>query len=718
MSRQLITDHQTLGSLVPGWFGRHFAFDVETTGTSWRQDDLLGVALSFEGNETYYISIRHMIEQPDGSLVDKTFFDLTTIRHTLLGLFSQQDVVMVAHNAKFDMHFLRRHLRINVLGMLFDTLLAAKLLDENRENGLKALAYLVGPAYTKYTDLPTYAGFKKTEFIGTPIDLASDYAMSDGEATYKLYERFSKELVRQDLEFPYYEIWQPMIYVLLDMEHRGIAMDMGLVKATIAEYEQIEEESRTAVRQAGLEFLLQKYPDLTQVPDLYWSIYRESTHEVDAQGPYIMDGTIRVPLIKPTPRSALRVLTFNPGSSPQLSDLIFTQTNVTIPDTIKLKRNKAGLVSVDKDNLETILFYSGSNRPRVIEEVLKWRKASKFLTTYLRRFVKDCDPHDFYAIHTSFNQDGTDTGRLSSSYPNLQNIPARGEIGEKARRFFVARPGYKLIVADYSQMELRVMASYSGDPMLLKAFEEHQDLHILTGAAFAQMTYEELKELYESGDPHGKELRQLGKTGNFALMYGMGPVKFARYLLVNNKYEITVEEAADWIKRFNKMYCGTHVWKEGQPLGYKKEDPSTWWVDNETRAQKRKREKGVHQWVLRHGYVKTKSGRFRRLPDAFHGEEWIRATACRQGVNAIIQGTCGDIICHAMIPIHAAFKQLGGSLLLQVHDELVAEIPEQFASLGVQIMELYMNQYGLVNQLNIPLVAQAHIGDNWSEAKG
>lgn len=702
MSRTMITEPNQLATLLPTFYNRPFAFDVETTGIDWEHDDLLGVALSFEGEESYYIVIRHLIEQADGKLIDHRFFDLLTIRHMLLGLFSQGDVLMVAHNAKFDMKFMRRLLAIEVHGRLFDTLLAGKMLDENRPNGLKELAHLVGPSYAKYTDLPTYPGYKKTEFIATPLALGADYAMSDAEATFKLYQLFSKQLLEQDLEYAYYQIWQPMIYVLMDMEYRGIAMDMAAIRKAIDTYTTIERDSRVAVRHAGLEMLLDMYDNLDDIPALYWSIYRESDYLEDADGFYVMDGTIRVPIHRPTPRSAMRILTFNPGSSQQLSDLVFKQTRVKLPPMVKLKENKkSGMISVDKDNLETILFYAGNNRPKVIEEILRWRKSSKFLSTYLRRFVKDCDPKDHYAIHTNFNQDGTDTGRLSSSYPNLQNIPSRGDIGELARSFFVARPGYKLVVADYSQMELRVMAHYSGDLQLIKAFEEQRDLHILTGAAFAQMTYDELMDLYQSGDPRGKELRQLGKTGNFALMYGMGPVKFARYLLVNNKYEISVDEAKDWIGRFNQMYEGTRTWKEG---GF---------------SPKFQREiDGVHKWVRKHGYVKTISGRYRRLPDAFHFERWIRDTACRQGVNAIIQGSCGDIICHAMIPIHYAFKQLGGSLLLQVHDELVGEVPEEHAEQAVKIMENYMMHHGLVTKLDIPLIAEAHYGDTWYSAKG
>lgn len=695
MSQEIITDVNRVADLMPTWMGKDFAFDLETTGISWVTDSILGIALSIEGERQYYVVHRHNVEQSDDTLVDTTFIPKLTLRHLFLGLFSQSDVKMIAHNSKFDMHFLLRELGIHVQGMLFDTLLASKIIDENKENGLKDLVELYASkidmdAYAKYQDLPTYKGYKKTEFIGTPLEPAADYAMKDAEATYKLEKFFAKQLADKGLQEAYYDLWQPMIFVLFEMETKGIALNIKMVHDLMEKYQVIEQNAALEVRKAGMEMLLTTYKRLEDIPHLYWSMYRGVMPPFeDEHGPYVMEDGFRVPLMRPTERSAYRVLTFNPGSSAQLNDLVFKQTNIKLPPLVRLKTNKAGQYAVDKDNIETLLYYAGEDRPRILSEILTWKKASKFISTYLKRFIKDADPNNFYSIYTSFNQDGTNTGRLSSSGPNLQNIPSRGDVGQEARQVFIARPQHKLVVGDYSQMELRVMAHYSKDEQLLAAFAENKDLHILTGSAFAQMEYEDLLALYKSGDPRGKELRQLGKTGNFALMYGMGARKFQRYLLVNNGYEITVEEAQQWIDAFNAMYAGATAWKER-----------------------------VRTFILKNGYVKTISGRYRNLPDAFHRERWIRDTAVRQGINAVIQGSCGDIICSAMIGLQPALKALGGSILLQVHDELVTEVPEEQAQVAVVLMDTFMNSYGLVNKLSLPLVAEASVGDSWHDAKG
>lgn len=268
-----------------------------------------------------------------------------------------------------------------------------------------------------------------------------------------------------------------------------------------------------------------------------------------------------------------------------------------------------------------------------------------------------------------------------------QNIPSRGEVGVKARSMFVASEGMDLIVADLGQAELRMLAHYSQDEALMLAFEEGRDLHIVTGAAFGRKTYEELKEGVDAGEQWAKDLRSLGKTGNFALTYGMGPTKFQRYLLVNNKYEVTVQQAAEWIDSYNQMYEGATEWK-----------------------------RRVINFVRRHGYVQTYKKRKRRLVGAMSGNQMIRGRAERQAVNAVIQGSVGDVMSESMPYVQSAIVPLGGHLLLQVHDELVAEAPKETSSLCARLMEELM--VGLCNpHLRVPQVAQAHIAHSWGEAK-
>lgn len=702
--RRIITDPNEMWDIARAYQGMSFAFDTETSGLNFRKDRLLGIALYFENGDAFYLAAEHTVKLWDGRIKLVNYIPRSDLRTALAPLFSQHDVLMIAHNSKFDMHFMER-IGLTIDGQLFDTLLAAQLLDENRKNGLKDLSYMVGIVYDKYMELSEYEGFSKREFLGVPLDKGAQYAMNDVEATFKLHGLFSQQLREEKVKNKFLievfnNIWMPLLVTLQQMEGRGIALDIELVKRIREDYVTRAAELERNVRIMGLKMLTERYTPET-IPSLYVKMFpKELAEEVytNEQGQQVIDVEgVQIPVWKPTPRSAERWYEFNTGSGNQIYDLIFKYSGVRIPTEIELKRTKSGeKYSVDKDNLETLIFFAEDEPPQFLYDVLEWRKATKFIGTYLDRFLADADPDDYNSITTLFNQaaseqgrGGTATGRLSSSNPNLQNIPSRGEVGKLARSMFVARPGYVLIVADYSQMELRVLAHYSQDPELLAAFKEEKDLHILTGAAFARMTYEELYEAYHAGDPKAKELRQLGKTGNFALTYGMGAKKFRRYLLVNNKLDITEEQAQEWIDGYNAMYKVATEWKQR-----------------------------VWKHVRTAGYVGTIGGRKRRLPEAFSREGWRRGRAERQGVNAIIQGSCGDIICDAMPPMQKALRAIGGSLLLQVHDELVAEVPAEYEAVGIKIMDTFMNGYGLVNELSLPLLADAHAGPNWGSAKG
>jgi DNA polymerase-1 len=212
-----------------------------------------------------------------------------------------------------------------------------------------------------------------------------------------------------------------------------------------------------------------------------------------------------------------------------------------------------------------------------------------------------------------------------------------------------------------------------------------------------------LKEWYDDENhpnhAKAKELRQLGKTGNFALTYGMGPFKFQRRLLIDNNYEVEVAQAKEWIDGYNDKYKGAYEWKHGKENDYGQ------------------RVGGVINYARRHGFVVTFGGRKRRLPNINSRDRKISSYAERQAINAIIQGSVGDVICEAMVPIQKALMGLGGSLLLQVHDELVAEVPKENSLLAKTIMEDMMvrecNKY-----LRVPQVADCHIGPSWGAAKG
>lgn len=738
----LILQSQDLRQHASEWIGKSFAVDCETTGTLYYLHDLLGISFTFEDGTNYYVAHKHTevekrtvvktreekepigfetveVQTKTGRTMKRKvplyqtnvveyeeeethynvveYIPIEDLQFILRPLFLQPEVTIVMHNAKFDLHFLSRN-GIEVGGRLADTMLAAQLIDENRSVGLKSLSPLVGMSdMTKFLELERYPGYSKNEFLGVPLEIGAKYAMEDTEATWKLWQRFKYELSEQNAEYAFNEVWMPLLRTLQRMEARGIALNMDLVEKSYKEYSTIAEELRDKIWAIGIDMVQQMWitaltPD--KLPAYYYRMLTDEEKEAIITNEHghlsIMHRGEQLPVFKPTPRSDYRTIEFNPGSDDQLYELLYNHLELNPPSDIKLKRKDDGTLGVDKDTLRILRFSLGDEAPQVLSDILEERKTSKFCGTYLKKFIELADPNDNYAIHTNFNQTVAATGRLSSSVPfNLQNIPSREEIGLLARSMFVARPDHKLVVADYSQMELRVLAHYSQDAALLKAFEEEQDLHILTGAAFARMEYNELFEAYHGGtDTKARDLRMLGKTGNFALTYGMAAPKFQRYLVANNGYYVPLKQCAEWIEGYNLMYAGATEWK-----------------------------KKVIAAARRFGYIQTIAHRRRRLPNITSDDRYLRGEAERQSVNGVIQGTCADLILEVIPAVETALMGLKGHLLLQVHDELVGEVPTARAKLGATLMSTIMT--GLVNdRLRVPLIADAHIGDSWGGAKG
>jgi DNA polymerase I len=680
------------------WYGRDFAFDVETSGLDPCKDRLLGLALTFSDYEgshhSFYIAFEHTIPQDDDTYPTKSLTPRSEAVTRLRSLFSQPDVVMVAHNAKFDLHFLRRA-GIVPQGILYDTMLAAHLLDENRPKGLKELAYLVGLEQVHYQELTHYPGFKKDELLGVPLEDAAAYAMRDTETTWTLWSRFNQELSDDGLDAAFARS-MALLPVLLDMEARGISLDMGLVREVQEQYRAIRDDAELDVWEAGIATVLVKLgDDLSGWADALGPSHlkplKDLLPDTDLTGiEKITYAGIELPVLrKPNKAFQPRVPWFNAGSNNHIADLLYQHHGLAIPKDLDL--DKAGSKPcVDKDTLKILRFALGEQAPPLLDALLTYRKASKLLSTYLDVYEQRADANDHHCIRTSFNQAVAETGRLSSSQPNLQNQPARGPEGALIRSLFVARPGHKLIVADYAMMELRMAAHFSNDDTMLTAFAEGQDLHSLTAANQTGVTYEAFMGLLAAGDSRAKAARFIGKTSNFGLLYGMGAKKFRLYLLVNNGVLVTPDEAQALIQGFNRTFAGVQTWK-----------------------------RQIMQFAHHHQFVYTIAERKRRLPGLVSPQHWQQAEAERQAVNAVVQGSCADIMIEVMPPIQAAMTALGGSLLLTVHDELVAEVPEESAQTAATLMSTLMAD--LPNErhcLVCPLVVEAHVGDSWGDAKG
>ncbi|HTP86345.1 MAG TPA: DNA polymerase I [Bryobacteraceae bacterium] len=350
---------------------------------------------------------------------------------------------------------------------------------------------------------------------------------------------------------------------------------------------------------------------------------------------------------------------FNINSPQQLGKVLFEDLGLPAP----VKYGKGKTISTAADVLEGL-----AAEHAIAQKVLDYRQLSKLKGTYVDALPALIHPSTG-RLHTSFNQIGAATGRLSSSNPNLQNIPIRTELGREIRAAFVPEPGWKLIVADYSQIELRLLAHMSGDPVLTAAFRAGEDIHTRTAAE----VFHVMPELVTP------EMRRGAKAVNFGIVYGQTPFGLSQQLGIDRK------EAERYIIRYFETYAGVKVF-----------------IDD-TIAR-----------VRREGFVTTMFGRRRPIPDMNSRNPNARGFAERTAVNTPLQGTAADLIKLAMIRIDALLAQERARMLLQVHDELVLEAPPDDAD---RIAALVKREMENVHPLDVPLVVDTGIGENWRDAK-
>jgi DNA polymerase-1 len=351
---------------------------------------------------------------------------------------------------------------------------------------------------------------------------------------------------------------------------------------------------------------------------------------------------------------------FNINSTPQLRHVLFEKLQLPVQ-----KKTKTG-ASTDADVLQQ-LAELGFPVPRLL---LEYRELSKLKSTYVDVLPQSINPRTG-RIHTQFNQTGAATGRLSSSDPNLQNIPVRTTRGEQIRRCFVAAPGCRLVVADYSQIELRLLAHLSEDPVFIGAFERGGDIHRETAAIIFEVPAERVTA----------EMRARAKTINFATIYGQGPFALSRQL------NISVEQARDFIRRYFERFAGVRRYLDA-----------------------------TVERARRDGYVETIRGRRRYIPELKDPNFNIRAFGERTAMNSPLQGSAADLIKTAMISVarELAVAAPGSGMVLQVHDELLVEAPEAEVEAASAVVRREMESAAA---LRVPLVVDVGVGANWLDAK-
>ncbi|MDZ4760033.1 MAG: DNA polymerase I [Alphaproteobacteria bacterium] len=589
----------------------HVSFDTETDGLNAASARLIGVSLALAPNLACYIPLAH---GDKGDLLAgerPQQIPFDKAIAILKPMLEDRSVLKIGQNIKFDLS-LMQGLGVAV-APIDDTMLMSFVLEAGKHNhGMDELSEL----HFSHKPIPfkevAGSGKLRITFGQTPLDQATRYAAEDADVTLRLWARLRPRLSAEGVLSIYETQDRPLITVVSAMERAGVLVDRDRLSRLSGEFGQ---------RMAALE---------------------AEAHELAGRP-------------------------FNLGSPKQIGDILFGEMNLA--DVGGAKKTKTGAWATGADTLEDLATY-GHALPRVL---LAWRMLSKLRSTYTETLREAINPLTG-RVHTCYSLAGAQTGRLASTDPNLQNIPIRTEEGRKIREAFIAAPGNVLISADYSQIELRLLAHVADIPSLRLAFLDGVDIHAMTASEMFGVPVAGM-------DPM---VRRRAKAINFGIIYGISAFGLARQL------SIPREEASAYIKSYFEKFPGIRAYMETY------------------RALGRE-----------HGYVSTIFGRKCWLPQIKSTNPAERAFGERQAINAPLQGSAADIIKRAMIRMPSALEKAGlkARMLLQVHDELVFEAPEAEAPEVITIARSIMTRATQpVLDLTVPLMVEASAARSWAEA--
>jgi len=575
-----------------------FAFDTETTGLDPRNAELVGISISLEPHEAFYIPVGHrylgMPEQlPVAAVLDR-----------LRTAFGNPAIRKVGQNLKFDLQVLTTA-GLDVQGSWCDTMLCSYLLNPSRGgHGLDALAQEhLNHKMISYDEM-TGTGKGRINFSEVEIEKATRYAAEDADATWLLHEKLLPMVKEQGLEKLLFELEMPLLEIMTAMEQYGVLLDLSYLD------------------QLGTDF-----------------------------GGRMLDLEKQIIALAGGP--------FNLNSPKQLEDVLFDRLGLQAGKKTKGKTGR----STDNEVLTGL-----AEEHEIVRLLLEYRSLAKLKSTYTDALTRLADKNG--RVHTSYNQAVTSTGRLSSSDPNLQNIPIRTDEGRRIREAFIAPAGSLILAADYSQIELRVLAHLSGDPVFCDAFSRDEDIHTRT----ASEVFGLFPEMVTS------EMRRQAKTINFGIIYGQGAFSLAKQLGVARNV------AEKFIAAYKERHSGAIAFLDSSI----------------TKAKET-------------GYVTTIMGRKLPIADITSSNGNLRSFAERNAINYPIQGSAADIIKQAMIGVDRAICAEGmqSRLIMQVHDELVFEVVENELE---QMRELVNREMSQAVELKVPLKVDINWGKNWSEA--
>ncbi len=521
--------------------------------------------------------------------------------------FENENIEKIGQNLKYDLKILANY-GVTVKGKLFDTMIAHYLINPDMRHNMDILA----ETYLKYSpkSIETLIGKKGKNQLSmrdVALEDIKEYAAEDADITLQLKEIFTSELDKTETKKLFDEIEIPLVSVLADMETEGIRLDVNFLKAMSSEME-------------------------VEIKSLEEKIYETAGEK------------------------------FNLASPKQLGDILFDKMKI---GGAKQKKTKTGQYATG----EEVLTYLANDNP-IVKQILDWRQMVKLQSTYILALPEQVDKKTL-RVHTDYMQTVAATGRLSSNNPNLQNIPIRTERGRQIRKAFIARDeNHTLISADYSQIELRIIAALSGEENMIAAFQNGEDIHRATAAKVFDVALEEVS----------REQRSNAKTVNFGIIYGVSAFG------LSNQTSLSRSESAALIDAYYKTYPRLKSYISEQV-----------------------------EFAREKGYVQTILGRRRYLKDINSANAVVRSAAERNAVNAPIQGSAADVIKIAMINIHKKLREENwkSKMLLQVHDELVFDVHnDELEKIQPMIKQEMENAF----IMSVPLEVELGLGKDWLEA--
>lgn len=521
--------------------------------------------------------------------------------------FENENIEKIGQNMKYDLKILSNY-NIQIKGKLFDTMIAHYLINPDMRHNMDVLS----ETYLKYSpkSIETLIGKKGKNQLSmrdVPLEDIKEYATEDADITFQLKEHFQPILEKVGTKKLFDEIEIPLVPVLADMEKEGIRLDVEFLKSMSVD--------------------MQK-----EIDALEQQIYETAGEK------------------------------FNLASPKQLGDILFDKLKI---GGAKQKKTKTGQYATGEEVLSYL-----ANEHQIVRDILEWRQMVKLQSTYIDALPNQVDKKTG-RVHTDYMQTVAATGRLSSNNPNLQNIPIRTERGRQIRKAFIARDeNYTLLSADYSQIELRIIAALCGEENMIKAFQNHEDIHKSTAAKVFNVPLDEVT----------KEQRSHAKTVNFGIIYGVSAFG------LSNQTNLSRKESAELIEAYYQTYPKLKSFMTSQ-------------VD----------------FARENGYVETISGRRRYLKDINSANAIVRGGAERNAVNAPIQGSAADIIKIAMINIHKKLtsENWKSKMLLQVHDELVFDVHNSELE---KIQPMIKHEMENAFKMAVPLDVEIGLGKNWLEA--